>query len=57
MAVRWLLTAGTTYSFETQISGAAVQAYMGSWTYSTTAIPEPGAFGLLALAGLTLGIR
>lgn len=53
------ITANTTYSFETQVSGAGIQAYMGSWSYSVTAIPEPSSFALLVLAGsvIRLGRR
>lgn len=51
------LAANTTYSFETQVSGAGVQAYMSSWTYSVSAVPEPGAFSLLMLAGSFAGLR
>jgi hypothetical protein len=52
-----LLTAGTNYSFETQVSGAAIQSFVSSWTYSTTSVPEPGSAGLLAVAGLAVGMR
>ena len=51
------LTAGTTYTFETQVNGAAIQAFMESWTYSSTAIPEPGALGLLMLSAVAMGAR
>lgn len=45
------LTAGTTYSFEAQVVGAGVQAFMGSWSYTPTNIPEPGSFCVLSAIG------
>lgn len=42
------LSAGTTYSFNVTVSGAAVQSYMASWNYT----PEPASLTLLGLAGL-----
>jgi len=43
------LSAGTTYTFEVETSGAAVQAFLGSWQYSQ--VPEPSTFTLV-FAGL-----
>ena len=51
------LTAGTTYSFDVQVAGAGVQAFMGSWTYTTTSIPEPGTFAALVVGGLFISLR
>ena len=45
-----LLEAGTSYSFVTTTTGAAIQSFMASWQYSI--VPTPGAAGLLAVGGL-----
>ena len=50
------LTAGTVYSFETQINGAAVQAFLGSWTY-TAAVPEPTSFLFLTVSSMAMLFR
>ena len=47
------LAAGTVYSFEVQTSGAAIQAYMASWQYSASAIPEP-ASGIVLLGAYAI---
>ena len=51
------LTTGTVYTVDVTAPGAAVQSYMGSWQYTTTAVPEPGSFACLALAGIVIGLR
>ncbi len=51
------LDTGTTYTFETEVSGAAIQSFMASWEYSVTAVPEPGTFVLLTGLVLPLLIR
>ena len=50
------LTAGMVYSFETQVFGAAIQAYQESWTY-TSIVPEPGALTLLGLSVILLAVK
>ena len=51
------LTAGTVYSFQTETFGAGIQAFMGSWTYSRTAIPEPTTWGVLAFLSTSVIVR
>jgi hypothetical protein len=47
-----LLTAGTDYTFEVEVAGAAVQAFMASWTYSVVPEPTTGVMGILLVAML-----
>ena len=51
------LNAGTTYTFETTTFGAGVQSYMGTWTYSRSAVPEPGSLSILGLVAGFLAVR
>ncbi len=51
------LTAGTTYTFQVTNSGAGIQSFMESWTYSRSAIPEPSTLAVMGLCGLAMTVR
>lgn len=51
------LTVGTTYSFQVNNAGAAIQSFMASWEYSAASVPEPGSASILMLSLLVVGKR
>ena len=51
------LDAGTTYTFDVQTTGAAIQSFQSSWTYTATSVPEPSSMALLALGGCVVVFR